>query len=56
MFSQTFFGGSIGIDISVGSDTCKDKAAYIWIFLDPAQAGPTLGVCCCCCCCCSIVL
>ena len=29
MFSQTFFFCSIRIGLSVGSDTCKDKIAYI---------------------------
>jgi len=28
----------------MGRNTGRGKVAYSWIFLDPAKAGPTLGV------------
>ena len=34
--------GSRGISLSTGRDAGRGKAAYIWISLDPAKAGPTL--------------
>ena len=39
-----FFCGSIENGPCVGSDTCKSKTVYIWIFLDPMQVGPIMGV------------
>ena len=42
-FSQNFFRGSPGINLSMGRNTGRGKVAYSWIFPDPVKAGPTLG-------------
>jgi len=34
---------SNGLGLSTGRNAGKGKAAYIWISLDPAKVGPTLG-------------
>ena len=38
------FYGSLGINLSTGRNTGRDKVAYSWISPDPVKAGPTLGV------------
>ena len=30
--------------LSTGRSVCSGKTANVWIFLDPAEMGPTLGV------------
>jgi len=37
------FCGFLGITLSTSRDVGRGKAIYIWIFPDPAKAGPTLG-------------
>jgi len=44
MFAQkSCFCGSRGISFSTGRNADRGKAVYIWISVDPAKAGPTLG-------------
>ena len=38
-FLKMIFCGPIGINLFISRDTCKDKAAYSWIFPNPAYAG-----------------
>jgi len=43
-FLKIPFCGSFGISLSTGRNVGTGKAAYNWIYSDPAKAGPTLGV------------
>ena len=42
-FHKILFCGSLRISLSTGKNAGRGKVAYIWISLDPAKAGPTLG-------------
>jgi len=44
LFSQNRFFGFLGSSLSTGRNAGRCKVAYGWISLDPAKAGPTVGV------------
>ena len=43
LFTNSFFCGSLGINLSTGRNAGRGKVAYSWISPDLAKAGPTLG-------------